>query len=272
MKRFALIAAPAFLLGACSFGGSHYGAPHVGQYESAPVHTAPVHSAYGPQYGAVPAAYPAPVGNPCAYGGACASGGYSTVAQVHGGHVPSPHAYGTHAAPHAASHAASHGDYGLRGYSRPAAPRGFSYGTLGAQMYDVDRDLYAVQGRLGYQSAGILGAEMEGSIGVNDEDADIPIDLGIRLGIDWQAAAFARASFPLTERFSAFGRAGYHRTNASSFVSGMDFTFKQDGLAYGAGVEYRLSDRNGLRADYTRYERDGPETYDSASVAYVRRF
>lgn len=160
-----------------------------------------------------------------------------------------------------------------------AAPHksGHVYGTLGANMYDIDRDLYGVQGRVGYQSADIFGAEVEGSIGLNDEDPNVPFFSNIRLGVDWQTAAFARAVLPLSGRFNVFARGGYHYTQSSSDLSPTDpavqFTFKDDGFAYGAGAEYNLTPRDGIRLDYTRYELGGGRNpYDSASIGYIRRF
>jgi opacity protein-like surface antigen len=42
-------------------------------------------------------------------------------------------------------------------------------------------------------------------------------------------------------------------------------------LAYGLGVEYALNPQTSVRADYTRYDFDGPEA-DALSLAIARKF
>jgi len=165
------------------------------------------------------------------------------------------------------------GGYFSGHHAAASSPQGHFYTTLGVNSYDVARDIYGAQGRFGYQIADNLGAEIEGSLGLNDEDADTAIPRGIRVGVDWQLAAFARASLPIGQRINLFARGGYHRTNLSSDLSQtQQFTFKEDGLAYGAGAELNLTPVDAIRADYTVYELDGPANFDSVSLAYLRRF
>ena len=264
MKRLAALAVPALALTGCGFAGGLH-APAPGYAHAAP-HAAAVHYGYeaGPRLRT-----PVPVQNPCAYGGPCPSGGYSTVGASHAVQ-PGAHAYGTHA-----RHSAP--GYGLRGYSNPYANRAYAYTTIGAQLFDVDRDYIGLQGRLGYQSASVVGAEIEGSFGLSDETETV---LGgeLETEIETQFAGFATARLPLGERFALRGRGGYHfteldgtLTDAAGVETSQSETF--DGFAWGAGAEFDLTPRSAIRADYTRYHYgSGGDALDSAALAYVHRF
>ena len=307
MTRYALALAPALLLGACSY----LGAPQTGgigpqghyNYEAAPgpvflpgAHGHAGHTGHAYRGGF---AGPQPVAaqNPCALGGPCPQGGYATVGA---GHRPDAHAYG----------GALHGGpgYGLRGYSDPYKGRGFAYATLGAQLFDVERDNVGIQARVGYQSHNIAGVELEGTLGVTEESDSIafvePVPDGAggelgRLGttidtnakIDTQFAGFATARFPVGERFALRGRGGYHFTEVSADVrtrlafapaDGSDPVFEDatvhemdtfDGFAWGAGAEVYVSPRSAIRADYTRYHNgSGGQALDSVALAYSHRF
>jgi len=170
------------------------------------------------------------------------------------------------------------GGYGqvpeLRGANGPAK-RAYLYGTLGASMYDVDTDIFGVQGRVGYQTASIIGAELEGLTGLSKEKESAG-GLTARVGVDYTVGAFGVLRSNLTPRWSIHGRAGYHVTELSGELSdgvtSVDVDIEQqDGFAYGVGTEYALSQRDFIRADFTRYEQDFG-TNDSVSIAYGRKF
>lgn len=261
---------PAIILTGCSVGSNNYG-----------------HHAQNGTYGhAQSSAY----SQPC-YPSACASGysvsesNYANGMQPHQapsyqGHSydapqqPSPHAYGSQVA----HHGASHGGYGhapqLRGaYGQPR--RGYKYGTLGASLYDVDADVYGIQGRLGYQSASLWGAELEGFTGLTSEE-DTVGTITAKAGVDYTLGAFGVLRSNLTPRWSVHGRAGYHFTDLFGEVTSGGVTTDvdldtQDGFAYGLGTEYALSQRDFIRADYTLYDQDLGKN-DSVSIAYGRKF
>ncbi|GLQ21006.1 hypothetical protein GCM10007854_19610 [Algimonas porphyrae] len=219
----------------------------------------------------------------------CAAGAYSVAPQMNAGygatgygaagyggaaygqtHTPAAHAYGTHA-PH---YGPAQG-HGLRG--------AYKYATLGATWYDVDTAYAGLQGRLGYQSASILGAEIEGSIGVISETSPFnqPNPPGPDLvgqfkdGVDYQIAGFGVARLPVSPNISLHGRVGYHQTKsyADATVNGVERNVDttDDGVAYGAGAEFNLTPVDAFRADYTRYSRTGDDM-DSVSLSYLRRF
>lgn len=217
-----------------------------------------------------------------------AAGGHVATNPYGGGVAvtPHPHAYGQ-------SVQGYHGHQGHQGHyqngyapayvnpyggARNALRQAYTYGSLGATMYDVDSDLYGVQGRLGWQSKSIFGAELEGSAGFNEDESTLIIGgtpVTAESGIDTQIAGFGVARVPVSNKLNLLGRLGYHKTELSSeMTSGTsvtDIEFSTDGIAYGVGAEYALGRNTALRADYTRYDFDGPDA-DAVSLAIARKF
>ncbi|MGJ8558747.1 MAG: hypothetical protein ACSHX3_00785 [Litorimonas sp.] len=229
----------------------------------------PIHS---PQQPVAPACGHTPCTNsysvsPYGYGAEYHSASY-------GVQSPDPYMYG--------SQAGSSGGYGYQ--SGIPTRAGHFYGTLGAVWYDIDRPYAGLQGRLGYQSASIIGAEIEGSIGVINEVSPFNQDLGggvilsgkFKDGVDYSAAAFATASIPLSRNISTHARLGYHSTRTFADVDfdnnpDQEATTTLDGVAYGAGIQMDITPVDAIRADFTRYEGDTDDN-DSVSLAYLRRF
>ena len=63
----------------------------------------------------------------------------------------------------------------------------------------------------------------------------------------------------MNDRFNVFARAGYAFAEIDSTVAtlgGNELTFggSDDGLAFGAGAAFDLTERLALRADYTHYD------------------
>ena len=199
---------------------------------------------------------------------------YSSTAPVYNSTAP---VYaGAPAVPAYAGPSVFAGQQGLRGAAQ--GPQSNFYGTLGGILYDTNTDLYGIQGRLGWQSASFFGAEVEGSFGVASDNDDFDFGAGAvpsDISVDNQIAAFATARYPVGKKFDVFARYGYHRTDlsAEADVMGVEVEddFTTDGIAYGAGVEYKFSPIASVRADYTRYDFDGPDT-DSISLAIARKF
>tara|TARA_R110002020_G_scaffold169079_6_gene358074 strand:- start:2475 stop:3287 length:813 start_codon:yes stop_codon:yes gene_type:complete len=192
----------------------------------------------------------------------------------HAYHQPSYDAYGSHADENYSAAEYSHSPK-LRGAYGHKARHGYKYGTLGVVNYDEGTDNYGIQARLGYQSSGLLGAEVEGSIGISD-DEDTVGGTTIKSGAEYSVGAFARAKLPLTKGFSIHARGGYHLTgvNAEAETAGIttEVSDDLDGFAYGAGAEYAFSPRSAIRLDYTRYESDNNVDMDAISLGYTRKF
>lgn len=142
-------------------------------------------------------------------------------------------------------------------------------------MYDVDSDVFGIQGRLGYQSANIWGAELEGFTGLTSEKETVGTT-SVKAGIDYTLGAFGVLRSNITPRWSVHSRAGYHFTDLSGDVTVAGVTTDvdvpgQDGFAYGFGTEFAISPRDFIRADYTRYDQDFGKN-DSISISYGRKF
>lgn len=181
--------------------------------------------------------------------------------------------YQSQSAPAYQSGYASAAPYGLRG-AQNRKP-GHFYATLGGVVYDTDLDSYGLEGRIGYDTGRYFGAELEGSIGLNDEE-DIVGAVTIDSGFDYNVAAFALARLPLTESLSVHARGGYDFRKLSlsgtdNLGNTADTSLNLDGFAYGVGGEFALTPRDGLRLDYTRYDTEFGAT-KAVSASYVRKF
>ena len=178
-----------------------------------------------------------------------------------------------HAAPAYQGGHASGAPHGLRGPQNRKP--GHFYATLGGVLHDTDLNSYGLEGRIGYNTGRFLGAELEGSVGLIDEE-DVVGTLTLDSGFDYNVAAFALARLPITESLSVHARGGYDFRKLS--VSGTDTmgvtsdsSINLDGFAYGVGGEFALTPRDGLRVDYTRYDNEFGAA-DSVSASYVRKF
>ncbi|NBC20355.1 MAG: outer membrane beta-barrel protein [Alphaproteobacteria bacterium] len=146
------------------------------------------------------------------------------------------------------------GFYGSAGYSNFAAD-------------DVDLGALALRG--GWNFNEYVGGEVEGSIGVVDDDvtfaeSNVDVELNHSLG------AFATAGLPLSERGRVFARAGYASVDIEGSSDGVSVSQDDSDFAYGIGGEYRFDAFNGVRLGYTAY--DFEETIDVFEISYVRRF
>ena len=293
MRYLALILSSAALAG-CSVAGlggtkanscapycQNYAAPaYAGQGYAQPTYTQPTY--------AQPFSQPASnqgywqASNQASY-----SAGYAT--------QPSPQSYGTHAY---GTHA-----YGpppqLRGPSNPYSARGYKYGNLGVVLYDHDSENFGVQGRIGYQSATIFGAELEGSISLGSDTDEISADelaavAGFTNPVDPanptatpspgtltteftnSIAAFGVARLPISDKFSVHSRAGLHSTRFKAELNDGVNVLQQNetsfDIAYGLGMSYAFTPRNDIRLDYTVYEGDAGGNADSLSVAVAHKF
>lgn len=149
------------------------------------------------------------------------------------------------------------------------------YGTLGyAGTSQSSVDLGAVQGRLGYRFNNWLGAEGEVSGGVKDDHVAIAPGVNSKVSLDHQEAVYGVGFMPLTPQLDVLGRVGYGHARVSAEAPGVSGHASSDSLNVGAGVQYHLDTKNGVRADYTREDflHTNAGHADVWSVAYSRRF
>jgi outer membrane immunogenic protein len=143
-----------------------------------------------------------------------------------------------------------------------AAPVGASaqgYVGLGYTNFDYDGgDVGAVTGRLGWRMHPNFAVEGEASTGVDDDGG---VELNHNLG------AYARGILPISDNFDVHARVGYTTSEADTPLGDVE----DDGVAYGAGAEWRFTPNFGLRADWTRLEGDEAES-DALSLGGVLNF
>ena len=160
------------------------------------------------------------------------------------------------------------------------------YGTLGYLGTNTQGvDLGAIQGRLGYRVLPWLGIEGEGGFGVKDDKdqqtfAGVTANTKVRLRD--QEAVYGVGFLPLSDQFELFGRVGYGHEGAKVSATqvgtttpvSVTETVAGDSWNFGGGGQWFLDEKNGVRADYTRYEFTprGAGHADTWALSYVRKF
>lgn len=160
-----------------------------------------------------------------------------------------------------------------------------AYGAIGASAYVTDPsptfnvDLFTADLKLGYNFNKYFGVEAQGSLGLNTDSFDVPINeadpetASLRNKVDYSVAALGVARLPLTEQFSVYARGGVHNTQVSRELITSDEVFDtsrtKTGIAVGAGAQFNFDEKNGIRADYTYLDGTNGETL---SLGYVRKF
>jgi hypothetical protein len=128
-------------------------------------------------------------------------------------------------------------------------------------------DLGAITARGTYFFNRYLGAEAEASFGIDDTNVG-----PATVELDNSFGAFGVLRAPVADRFELFGRLGYATTSFSASAPGLGSASADvDGLAYGVGGKFFITDSFGIRADASRYEGDDAEA-DVFSIGGVFRF
>ncbi len=127
----------------------------------------------------------------------------------------------------------------------PAAAHAEWYAGAGYTQYDPDGadHVGGVTGRLGYRMSPNFAVEGEGTVGVNDGDN---AELNHAVGV------YGVGILPIgTSGFDVHSRVGYNQLDISRDAA-PDIT--DGGVSYGAGVGWNVTQRVGIRADWTRTE------------------
>ncbi|MBF6023129.1 outer membrane beta-barrel protein [Lysobacter niastensis] len=144
---------------------------------------------------------------------------------------------------------------GASALSAQAADKGFYAGAgvgqsfVDEQAYDDEDTAFSVFG--GYQFNRYFGLEA----GYADFGKIEPQGAGRALEAD-SAYLTAVGTLPITEKFSAYAKAGFHAWNLDDAIPGLTGTNDDSGTdpTYGVGVQYRLTDQVALRGEYSRFE------------------
>ncbi len=153
------------------------------------------------------------------------------------------------------------------------------YTHLNAGEDEFEAELGAVTARVGYRFSEYVGAEAEGSVGVDDQEYRGTFGgtaYNASVGLNYQTAAYAKALFPVSPNVDVFGRVGvgYAEFDAEASVAGVRDRVTDGGsfLAAGAGGQAFIDGVNGFRAEYTRWEGEDDTSVNTASLSYVRKF
>lgn len=139
------------------------------------------------------------------------------------------------------------------------------YASLGG-TYLFDSEIPAATGRFGADIGQNFGLEAEGSLGLDGSEPA----LGVEQDLDHILAGFARLRAPLGSQWEGFVRGGYYTSQTTVTAGGVATEIEDDDFAAGAGVQYNLSERSGIRADYTNYglTDDG----HAGTLSFVQKF
>jgi hypothetical protein len=149
------------------------------------------------------------------------------------------------------------------------------YGSAGYTWFDGDdATLGAITVRAGAKLHRYAGAEIEGSLGVDDDSFSASVGGPGKYELKHDVAAYAVGFLPVTEKIDLFARLGYGTTEIKANVPGVKSRQDGDSVNYGLGASYFIDRANGLRADWTRRDFTGSHsgTVDTWAIAYVRRF
>lgn len=152
------------------------------------------------------------------------------------------------------------------GLSAPAHAEGL-YVNGGYTHYDVeDVAVGGVGGRVGYQFHPNFAVEGEAAFGVKDDEVG-----PATIELDNQVGVYGVGILPVTEKLDVFGRVGWARVQATASVPAFAIDGEDDGVAYGGGAQYMITEKVGLRGEYTRMEGDDAEA-DTVSASAVVKF
>lgn len=138
----------------------------------------------------------------------------------------------------------------------------------GYSNLDADgANIGALTGRATYFFTNHLGVEGEASFGIQDDDLGAgTVELSNSLG------AFGVVRAPISDQFQLHGRVGYATSELDVSLPGLGSgSGDVDGVAYGVGAKYFITERFGLRGDFTKFDGDDGDA-DVLSISAVLRF
>lgn len=153
----------------------------------------------------------------------------------------------------------------------PAAAE--TYGNLGYTFVNTgDANVGAVGARLGYKFNPYIGVEAEGAFGANDDTVRV-LGVPVKVKLQSAAAAYVVGFYPVSDKLDLFARAGYGTAKIKASAAGVSAKGDQDGWNLGAGGQYFFDEKNGVRAEYTKWSVDDSDVdADTWSISYVRKF
>lgn len=133
-----------------------------------------------------------------------------------------------------------------------------------------------ITGRAGLRMGRFFGVEGELGTGVTGDSFTATNGAASKLTAGPQAAAYGVGYIPLMgDRLDLIGRVGYG-TELYRLQTGTQTRINTShSVNYGAGAQYMVTGKDGIRVDYTRrdfQESNAPKDDDTWTVSYVRKF
>lgn len=147
------------------------------------------------------------------------------------------------------------------------------YGSVGYSNFGQSGvNLDAIEGKLGYRFNNYAGVEGELATGVGSDKTSTTLG-DVKTKLRHQGAIYGVGFLPVSPKVDLIGRVGYGSTKVRTKVAGLSDSRSTESWNYGAGAQYHVDAKNGVRADYTRQSYLGDNGHaDVWSVGYNRRF
>jgi outer membrane immunogenic protein len=147
------------------------------------------------------------------------------------------------------------------------------YGTLGYAGSSTEGvDLGDLQARIGARFGKYVGIEGELGAGVKNDKTTVS-GTDVKIEPQHQAAVYGVGYLPVAPNIDLFARVGYGTSKIKVSGAGTSVADDSDSWNYGVGGQYMVNDKNGVRADYTRYDyRDSSANADVWALSYLRKF
>jgi outer membrane immunogenic protein len=133
-----------------------------------------------------------------------------------------------------------------------------------------------VTGRFGLRLGRFWGAEGELGTGVSGDAYRNSAGVPSKLSQGPEAAIYGVGYLPLMgDKLDLIGRVGYGTELYKLESGGVTRINTSHSVNYGAGAQYMLTGKDGVRVDYTRrdfQESNAPKDDDTWTVSYVRKF
>jgi len=131
---------------------------------------------------------------------------------------------------------------------------------------------------IGYDINDMISVEAETSLPVSKTSLDTSLDTsleGVNISVN-HTAVFAKFTLPTSGSFKPFARAGMTKGTFKAEVTGdYDYKVNDTVFSYGIGAEWAMSEKFGLRVDYSMMEMsdDGsPADVEVLALSSVYRF
>ncbi|MBR9833599.1 MAG: porin family protein [Alphaproteobacteria bacterium] len=141
---------------------------------------------------------------------------------------------------------------------------GYTHSSADSDLGDID--LGAISARGGYDITENFAVELEGALGVADEDI-----LGANVELNYLIGAFGKAQVPVSDRVDLFARAGVVNGEIEASGGGFSASDSETGFGIGVGGTMDLANNFYLRGDYTRYDIEDYEA-DAFTIGVGMKF